>query len=94
VHIETVPKKDTWKGRGRPRREIPAAVKALADRTYRTGHIQVLTIEPDEESELSELKTLLNSYASSRGLRMRFQREGDVLRFEMADVAKRKAKTA
>jgi hypothetical protein len=53
-----------------------------------------VTIAADEEAELTELKGLLNSYATSLGRRMRFQRDGDVLKFEMVDVQRRKAKVA
>lgn len=90
MQIETAPKKEVWRGRGRPRQEVPSQVMALADKTYRTGQVQVVTIAADEEEELKELLSLLNSYATSVGRRMRIQREGDTVRFEMVDVVKRR----
>lgn len=94
MRIETAPKKEVWRGRGRPRREVPPIVKHEADRTYRTGQVGVITVRPDEEEELKELLGYLRSYANSLGRRMVIQREEDVVRFEMVDVQKRKAKAA
>ncbi len=94
MHMQTVPKNEAWRGRGRPRREIPPEIRAAADRTYRTGHVQVVTITADEEEELRELLSLLNSYATSLGRRIRHQRVGDEVRFEMVDVVKRKRAAA
>lgn len=94
MRIETVPKAEAWRGRGRPRREIPPEIRQAADRTYRTGNVQVATVASDEEGELRELLSLLNSYATSLGRKIRWQREGDVVRFEMVDVQKRKKVTA
>lgn len=90
MRFETAPKKNVWRGRGRPRREIPAEVIAMADATYRTGEVGIVTIAADEEEELRELTGYLNSYATGRGLRMRVQREDDVVRFEMVDIKPRK----
>jgi hypothetical protein len=94
MRIESAPKKEVWRGRGRPRREIPREVRHFADSTYKTGNVQVVTIEAGEEEELKELIGYCNSYANSLGRRMRVQRDGDVVRFEMVDIQKRKAKAA
>lgn len=92
--IETAPKTDVWRGRGRPRRQVPAEVRAFADSTYKTGNVKVVRIEAGEEDELAELTGLLNSYAASLGRRMRIQRDDDSVRFEMVDRTKRKARVA
>lgn len=57
--------------------------------TYRTGKCYVVAIDPDEEEEARELESLLTAYAGRKNKRMRFQREGDVLRFEMVDIKRR-----
>lgn len=57
----------------------------MADRTYRTGDVAVVTVGADDEEEAAELVRLLRSYAKGRGLIMRVQRDDDELRFEMAD---------
>jgi hypothetical protein len=78
-------KSEVWRGRGHPRREIPAQVRQLADATYRTGKVGAVSIGADDEEEATELVRLLKSYAKSRNLVMRIQRDDDELRFEMAD---------
>lgn len=94
MRFEKAPKKEVWRGRGRPPRAVPAQVARMAEDTYRTGEVGVITVEADEEEELKELTGYLNSYATSKGRRMRIQREGDVVRFEMVDVAKRRKVSA
>lgn len=78
-------KDGAWRRRGRPPREVPAQVAQLAQQTYRTGKCAVVTVEPDEEEEATELMNILTSYARSLGKRCNFQRDGDILRFEMVD---------
>jgi hypothetical protein len=94
MRFEEAPKKDVWRGRGRPRREVPDQVKDMADSTYRTGNVGVVHVEADEEEELRELVGYLNSYAGSLGRRMRVQREDDTVRFEMVDIKPRKKAAA
>lgn len=94
MRFESAPKKDVWRGRGRPRREVPDQVAQMADATYRTGNVGVVTITADEEDELRELVGYLNSYAGSLGHRMRVQREDDTVRFEMVDIKPRKKAAA
>jgi hypothetical protein len=88
------PKREAWRGRGKPRLDVPPQVQAMADRTYRTGEIGRVTYGPDDEGEARELMRLLNSYANSLGRRMRFQHDEGELRFEMADRNARKKVTA
>lgn len=57
----------------------------MADRTYGTGNVAVVSIGADDEEDAAELVRLLRSYAKSRDLIMRVQRDDDELRFEMAD---------
>lgn len=90
MRIESAPKKEVWRGRGRPARVVPPIVKHEADRTYKTGQVGIIHVAADEEEELKELLGYLNSYATSLGRRMRVQRDDDVVRFEMVDVQRRK----
>lgn len=94
MRFESAPKRDVWRGRGRPRREVPPQVKDMADSTYRTGNVYVVTITADEEDDLRDLVSYLNSYAGSLGRRMRVQREDDTVRFEMVDIKPRKKANA
>jgi hypothetical protein len=90
VDFETASKSEVWRGRGRPRRQVPVQVQTMADKTYRTGQVGIVTVDDDEEDELRELLGFLNSYATSLGRRIRVQREENVVRFEMVDIIKRK----
>ena len=94
MRFETAPKKEVWRGRGRPPRFVPPEVAQMADATYRTGKVGILTISSDEEAELEELTGYLNSYARAKGRRMRIQRDRDVVRFELVDVVKRRKVSA
>lgn len=91
MEVSFAPKSEVWRGRGHPRREVPEAVRMMADRTYRTGQVGEVTVNADEETEIIELRRLLISYAKSKGRRMRIQREGDTFRFEMVDVQRVRA---
>lgn len=57
----------------------------MADSTYGTGNVAVVTIGADDEEDATELVRLLRSYAKGLGRIMRIQRDEDELRFEMAD---------
>lgn len=57
----------------------------MANRTYGTGNVAVVSIGADDEEDATELVRLLRSYAKSLGKIMRVQRDDDELRFEMAD---------
>lgn len=94
MRFETAPKKDVWRGRGRPRREVPPLVMKMADETYRSGNVGVLTVSADEETELKEMQGYLNSYAASLGKRIRYQRTGDRVAFAMVDIQRRKKAAA
>lgn len=88
-----------FKPRGRPRRDVPPEVKALADETYRSKKAKEAIVGPGEEEEARELISLLRSYADSTGRTLRLQpREvarggipegGCVIYFAMVDVRKR-----
>lgn len=92
MELQLVPKQEVWRGRGAPRKQVPAEIKQAADATYRTGQCGHVTVEEGEEVEAKELIGLLTSYANSLGRRMRVQRQDDVIRFEMVDRAKRAKK--
>lgn len=85
MEVAYAQKDRAWRGRGHPRRTIPQEVAAMADRTYGTGHVGVVTIGADDEEDATELVRLLRSYAKSLGRIMRIQRDDDVIRFELAD---------
>lgn len=85
MNVTMEPKAEHWRGRGAPRKHVPPQIKQLADATYRTGNIGRAEITADEEEEARELTSLLRSYANGRGLRMRIQRDDDVILFEMVD---------
>lgn len=74
-----------WRGRGAPRKTIPAQIAQLADATYGTGQVGIANVADGEEDQAKELVSLLTSYANRQGKRMRVQREGNVIRFEMVD---------
>lgn len=90
MQMMLVDRSQAWRTRGRPPRPIPEEVAQAAELTYRTGKCYVVAIDPDEEEEAKELESLLTAYAGRKGKRMRFQREDDVLRFEMVDIKRRK----
>lgn len=90
MDVTLAPKREVWRGRGAPRKQVPDQVKQLADSTYRTGKVGNVVVGSDEEEEAKELAGLLTSYANSLGRRMRIQREDDVMRFEMVDRVTRK----
>lgn len=89
MQMELVDRSQAWRNRGRPPRPIPEEVAQAAEMTYRTGKCYVVAIDADEEEEIRELESLLTAYAGRKGKRMRFQREDDVLRFEMVDIKRR-----
>lgn len=91
MQVTFAPKSEVWRGRGHPRRSIPAAVQEMASATYKTGRVGTVTIGPEDEEDAIELRRLLISYAKSLGRRMRIQRDDDQLRFEMVDKGERKA---
>lgn len=90
MDVTLAPKREVWRGRGAPRKQVPDQVKQLADATYRSGKVGNVVVGSDEEEEAKELAGLLTSYANSLGRRMRIQREDDVMRFEMVDRVPRK----
>lgn len=57
----------------------------MADLTYNTGNVGIVSIGADDEEDAAELVRLLRSYAKSLGRIMRIQRDEDELRFELAD---------
>jgi hypothetical protein len=82
-----------WRGRGHPRREVPTEVREMADRTYSTGKVASVSYTSDEQSDVGELRRILNSYARSRGLRVRTQDNvnddgSGVFHFRMVGTAK------
>lgn len=92
MEVTTVPRAEGWRGRGRPRREIPPQVAELARQTYKTGNIGQAVIADGEEDQARELASLLTAYAEYQGRRMRIQYDGNVMRWEMVDKRKRVAK--
>lgn len=94
MEVTFAEKQDVWRGRGHPRRSIPRKVREMADATYRTGKVGQVSIGPEDEEDVTELRRLLTSYAKSRGLVMRIQRDDDELRFEMADKRERETANA
>lgn len=92
MNVSLAPKEEHWRGRGHPRRTIPPEIQKLADGTYKTGRVGIVTVGPDDEEDVAELRRLLVSYAKSKGRRMRIQRDDDAFRFEMVDTGTRKAK--
>lgn len=91
MQVTFSPKAEVWRGRGHPRRHVPQEVRDMADRTYRSGKVGRVTVNPAEEEEAAELIRLLKSYAKSLGRRMRIQRDDDELRFELVDVERKVA---
>jgi hypothetical protein len=90
MDVRLNPKREVWRGRGAPRKDVPDEVKRLADATYRTGKVGTVVICADEEEEAKELVGYLNSYANSLDRRMRIQRQDDTILFELVDRAPRK----
>lgn len=86
MQVTFAPKAEVWRGRGHPRRQIPEEVRAMADRTYRTGHVGRVSLGPNDQDDATELIRLLRSYAKSHGRRVRIQRDETELRFEMVDA--------
>lgn len=85
MEVSLEAKEKVWRGRGRPRREIPQEIKTLADATYGTGNVGRVKLGQADEADARELVRLLESYAESLGRRMRIQRDPGELRFEMVD---------
>lgn len=85
MKVEIRTKAEVWRGRGKPRRTIPDEVRTIADATYKTGNVARVEIGPGEADDAAELVTLLRAYARHLGRRVRIQREGSILRFELVD---------
>lgn len=85
MKVEILPKADVWRGRGKPRREIPENVRDIANSTYKTGNVATVEIGPGEDDDATELIKMLRAYARHLGRRIRIQRSGNTLRFELVD---------
>lgn len=91
MELNLQPRKEVWRGRGAPRKEIPEEIRAAANATYRTGQVGVVHYGADEEPEVKELIGLLTSYGNSfPNRRMRVQHEDGEIRFELVDKNSRK----
>jgi hypothetical protein len=94
MDVSLAPKREVWRGRGAPRKQVPDEIKELANATYRSGKVGTVVVAPDEEDDAKELAGLLTSYANSLGRKMRIQRQDDVMLFELVDKPTPRKKAA
>ncbi len=79
-----------WRGRGRPRSEVPAELARLFDSTREPDQVAVVDYnpaDPAETAEIAEIVRLFESYAKARSLIPRVQHDPGQLRLQLGERA-------
>lgn len=76
-----------WRDRGRPPRELPAAIVEIATNIYGTGKVLTLApVTPEEKAEAAEILRMLRTAARRANRYLRIQRQKGVILCEIVDL--------